>query len=175
MAFVRQIHRLANDAIGPFVDVGNDPCSILDHLKIHHVAHGHRVGGSVPLQPQLSFGTARHHVPGRGQHIVPRPRGAQHAACTHAVKALNCASRPPSAFTIPSGSASVFTVAFITTSTFSDNNDGVFPKIPIIFDFLVLNIGSRKISSGVFPLFDKKITGSPNSCIPKSPCTASDG
>ena len=77
--------------------------------------------------------------------------------------------------TIPSGSASVFTVAFITTSTFSDNNDGVFPKIPIIFDFLVLNIGSRKISSGVFPLFDKKITGSPNSCIPKSPCTASDG
>ena len=54
VALVRQVDRFADDAIGALVDVGNDPGAIFDHLKIHHISHGHRVGGPITFQSKLA-------------------------------------------------------------------------------------------------------------------------
>ena len=63
--------------------------------------------------------------------------------------------------TMPNGSASFVTDASKTASTISASLLFGFPKIPTIFAFLFLNTGSSEMSSGVDPLFDKNITGSP--------------
>ena len=63
--------------------------------------------------------------------------------------------------TIPKGSASAATFASITTSTTLDKGLGDLPNIPTILDFLSLSLGSRNSNSGVVPLFERKIMGSP--------------
>ena len=77
--------------------------------------------------------------------------------------------------TIPKLSASSLVEASKQTSTLFANIPSLLPINPTIFAFLLLKTGSRKINSGVDPLFDKKITVSPSDEFPRSPCTASDG